>query len=44
MTTESVPRPWPLRVVAALLTRRAPRRRGWVPAAPSYLSYQVKIR
>lgn len=33
----------PLRGLAALLPRRAGRR-GWVPAAPSYLSYQVRIR
>lgn len=39
-----MPRPWLLRAVAALLPRRAPKRTVWVPAAPSYLAYQVRIR
>jgi len=37
-------RPWVLRAVAAVLPRRAPKRSPWVPAAPSYLSYQLRIR
>ncbi|MGE2712914.1 hypothetical protein ACQI4L_02535 [Mycolicibacterium litorale] len=43
MTTHT-PRPWWLRAVAALLPRRAPKKSAWAPAAPSYLSYQVRIR
>ncbi|WP_286141144.1 hypothetical protein [Mycobacterium sp. IS-1742] len=33
-----------LRVVTAVLPRRAPSRAPWAPAAPSYLSYQLRIR
>ncbi|WP_255374841.1 hypothetical protein [Mycobacterium sp. GA-2829] len=39
-----MPRPWLFRAVTALLPRRAPKKSAWVPAAPSYLSYQVRIR
>jgi hypothetical protein len=38
-----MPRAWLLRTVTALLPRRAPKRTVCVPAAPSYLGYQVRI-
>jgi hypothetical protein len=39
-----LPRPWLLRAMSAVLPRRAPKKSVWVPAAPSYLSYQLRIR
>ncbi|MBB2770128.1 hypothetical protein [Mycolicibacterium monacense] len=39
-----MPRPWLLRAVSAVLPRRAPKKSVWVPAAPSYLSHQLRIR
>ncbi|WP_268951469.1 hypothetical protein [Mycolicibacterium litorale] len=39
-----IPRPWFVRAVAAVFARRTPKRSAWMPAAPSYLSYQVRIR
>lgn len=39
-----MPRPWLLRAVSAVLPRRAAKKSVWVPAAPSYLSHQLRIR